>query len=175
MKIKKKKKWKKDLEIPSFYTSVPKIVIIGYTVPEIWHRWIKLLFFILNYTFPFYTSCLLTAQKMKISKKWKKNPGDIIILQNCTKNHDHMLYCSWHMAHNRCNSYFSVCAIFCPLPPQQSEKWKFQKKPKKLEISSFYTSVPKIMIICYTVPEIWHVTHAIVPFHFRLFFALLPP
>ena len=150
-------------------------MIIGYTVPEIWHRWIKLLFFILNYTFPFYTSCLLTAQKMKISKKWKKNPGDIIILQNCTKNHDHMLYCSWHMAHNRCNSYFSFCAIFCPLPPQQSEKWKFQKKPKKLEISSFYTSVPKIMIICYTVPEIWHVTHAIVPFHFRLFFALLPP
>ena len=131
MKIKKKKKWKKDLEIPSFYTSVPKIVIIGYTVPEIWHRWIKLLFFILNYTFPFYTSCLLTAQKMKISKKWKKNPGDIIILQNCTKNHDHMLYCSWHMAHNRCNSYFSFCAIFCPLPPQQSEKWKFQKKTKK--------------------------------------------
>ena len=112
-------------------------MIIGYTVPEIWHRWIKLLFFILNYTFPFYTSCLLTAQKMKISKKWKKNPGDIIILQNCTKNHDHMLYCSWHMAHNRCNSYFSFCAIFCPLPPQQSEKWKFQKKPKNWRYHHF--------------------------------------
>ena len=26
-----------------------------------------------------------------------------------------------------------------------------------MEIISFYTSVPKIMIICYTVPEIWHV------------------
>ena len=23
-----------------------------------------------------------------------KVPGDIIILHNCTKNHDHMLYCS---------------------------------------------------------------------------------
>ena len=31
------------------------------------------------------------------------------------------------------------------------------------------------MIICYTAPEIWHVTDAIVIFHFGLFFALLPP
>ena len=31
------------------------------------------------------------------------------------------------------------------------------------------------MIICYTVPEIWHVTDVIVIFHFGLFFALLPP
>ena len=30
----------------------------------------------------------LTAQKMKISKKWKKTPGDIIILHMCTKNYD---------------------------------------------------------------------------------------
>ena len=30
----------------------------------------------------------LTAQKMKISKKWKKTPGDIIILHMCTKNCD---------------------------------------------------------------------------------------
>ena len=151
-------------------------MIIGYTVPEIWHRWIKLLFFILNYTFPFYTSCLLTAQKMKISKKWKKNPGDIIILQNCTKNHDHMLYCSWDMACDRCNCSFSFWAIFCPFTPITARKMKISQNWKKfLEISSFYTSVPKIMIICYTVPEIWHVTHAIVPFHFRLFFALLPP
>ena len=31
------------------------------------------------------------------------------------------------------------------------------------------------MIICYTVPEIRHVTDAIVIFHFGLFFALLTP
>ena len=31
------------------------------------------------------------------------------------------------------------------------------------------------MIICYTLPEIWHVTDVIVIFHFGLFFALLPP
>ena len=29
------------------------------------------------------------------------------------------------------------------------------------------------MIICYTVPEIWHVTDVIVLFHFGLFFVLL--
>ena len=45
-------------------------------------------------------------------------------------------------------------------------------------MSSFNTSVPKIMIIWYTIPEIWHVTdgqmYIIVIFHFGLFFALLP-
>ena len=30
------------------------------------------------------------------------------------------------------------------------------------------------MIICYTVPEIWHVTAVILIFHFGLFFAHLP-
>ena len=30
----------------------------------------------------------LTAQKIKISKKIKKAPGDIIILHMCTKNYD---------------------------------------------------------------------------------------
>ena len=34
----------------------------------------------------------LPAQKMKIFLKMKKTPRDIIVLHNCTKNHDHMLY-----------------------------------------------------------------------------------
>ena len=38
----------------------------------------------------------------------------------------------------------------------------------------FYTSVPKIMIICYTVHEIWALTDVIVIFHFGLFFAFIP-
>ena len=50
-----------------------------------------------------------------------------------------------------------------------SQKWK-----NCLEISSFYTSVPQLTIIWYTVPEIWQVTDVIVIFHFGLFFALLP-
>ena len=46
---------------------------------------------------------------------------------------------------------------------------------KTPEISPFYTSVPKIMIICNTVLDIWGMTDVIVIFHFGLFFALLPP
>ena len=52
---------------------------------------------------------------------------------------------------------------------------KIRRKKKCLEISSLYTSVPKIMILCYTVHEIWRMTYVIVIFHFGLFFALLPP
>ena len=83
---------------------------------------------------------------------------------------DHMLYCSWDMVSNRCNCYFSFWAIFCPFNLLAAQKLKISKKWKRLEILSFYTSVPKIMIICYTVPEIWHMMYVIVIFHFGLFF-----
>ena len=36
-------------KISSFATNVPKIMIIRYTVPEIWHMMDELLFFILGY------------------------------------------------------------------------------------------------------------------------------
>ena len=42
----------------------------------------------------------LTTQKIKIKKKLKKAPGDIIILQMCTKNTDHMMHVSWNMVCN---------------------------------------------------------------------------
>ena len=35
-------------------------------------------------------------------KKEKKTPADII-LHKSTKNHDHMLYCSWDMVRDSCN------------------------------------------------------------------------
>ena len=106
------KKWTKWLDISSFYTSVPKIMIICYTVLEIWHVTDVIVLFHFG---QFAHSTPLTAQKMKISKKWKEH----------------------------------------------------------LKISSFYTIVPKLMIICYTVPEKWYVTDVIVIFHFGLFFVLL--
>ena len=59
--------------------------------------------------------------------------------------------------------------------PLASQKIKIKKKKKCLEISSFYRSVPKIMIISYTVPEIWHVTDVIVSFHFLAIFCPLTP
>ena len=116
----------------------------------------------------------LTTQKIKIFKKWKKRPADITILHKGTKNHDHMLYCSWDMARNKCNSYFPFLAIFCPSTSLTAQKIKIKKKRKKYqEISSFYKSVPKIKIICCTVPEIWCMTDIII-FHFGSLFALLP-
>ena len=98
----------------------------------------------------------LTAQKIKISKKWKKKmPTDFIILHKCTKNYDHMLYCSWDAACETCNCYFLFWVIFCPLMPITAPKMKIKKKNKKsVEISTFYTIVLKIMIIRYTVPDI---------------------
>ena len=65
---------------------------------------------------------------------------------------------------------------FLPFYPHNSPKNEnFTKLKKFQEISSFYTSVPKIMIICYTVPEIGHMRDKIIFFLLGLFFALLPP
>ena len=52
---------------------------------------------------------LLPPEQPEKSKFWKteKTPEDIIVLHKCIKNHDHILYCSLDMAHNRCNYYFS--------------------------------------------------------------------
>ena len=95
-------------------------------------------------------------EKEKKKKKIKRTLGDIIILQLCTKNHDHMLYCSWDMVRDRCNCYFSYWAIFCPFAPLIAQKMKASKKWKKhLEISSFCTCVTKIMIRWCMVSEIW--------------------
>ena len=44
-----------------------------------------------------------------------------------------------------------------------------------MEISLFYTSVPKIVIICHTFPEMWHVTDIIVIFHFGSFLLFYHP
>ena len=87
-----------------------------------------------------------------------------------------MLHCSWDMVYDRCN-YFSNWSIFCPFMPLTARKIKIEKKKLKncLEISSFYISVPKIMIRWCMVPEIWCVTDIIVISHFGLFFAFLHP
>ena len=74
---------------------------------------------------------------------------------------------------------FHFGPFFCHFTPLTARNIKIKKKKKKwkksLEISSVYKSVPQIKIICYTVPEIWHVRDVIVIFHFGVFFALLPP
>ena len=107
------KKSKIILDIWSFYTNVPKIMIIAYTVSEIWHVMGLIVIFHYGLFFPFYPP---NSPKNENIKKMKIISEDIIILQKCTKSHDHMLYCSWDMVRDGCN-YFSFWAIFCPPPP----------------------------------------------------------
>ena len=54
----------------------------------------------------------LANQKIKIFKKWKKTPGDIIILHLSTTNDNHMMYGSRDMAFNRQNLFW-FWTIFC--------------------------------------------------------------
>ena len=105
----------------------------------------------MSHFLPFYLPNSLKNQNLR---KIKITPGDIIILQKCTKNHDHMVCCSWDMAHDRCNCYFSFWAIFYPFT-LTAQKIKILKKWKKrLEISPLYICVLKIMIRWCMVSEI---------------------
>ena len=59
----------------------------------------------------------IKTRKIRILKKWKKSPKDIILLHKCTKNHDHMLHCSCDIVRDGYKCYFSFWAIFCPFTP----------------------------------------------------------
>ena len=105
---------------------------------------------------PFYPT---NNPKNHFLKKWKKIPGEIIILHKCSKNHDHMLDCSCNMACDECN-FFLFWTIFWTFNSLTGQKIKILKKVKKSpEISSFYTSAPNIMIRRCMVPEIWCMTN----------------
>ena len=100
--IKIPKKWKITLEISSLYTGATKIMIMSSNVPEIQH---VMDVTVVNAFLPFLSPHSDSPKNEKF-KKMKKMPQDIIILHKCTKNHDHMLCCSWDMVCDRCN-YFS--------------------------------------------------------------------
>ena len=95
--------------------------------------------------------------KKKRKKKRRKPPEDIIILQMCTINDNHIMYGSGDMECNGQN-FLSFSTVFYSFTPLKKLKPFEKLKKKRLEISSFSTSLPKIMIICYTVLEIWCVT-----------------
>ena len=61
------------------------------------------------------------------------------------------------MVRDVCNCYFSFWTIFCPFTALTAWKIKISIKKKHLEVSPIWTNVPKIMIICYTVSEIYGV------------------
>ena len=157
------------------------IILPMCTTNDIWLLRYKIhqtqFFIILGQLLPFYPPpSPLTAWKMKISKTWEKTPGDIIILHKCNKNCNHWLYCSWDMTRDRCNYFlfWDILFPFTPLTANSPKNKHFKKWKKRLDIS-FNMSVPKSTIICYTVPEIWHVMDVIDIFHFEQFFALLHP
>ena len=144
-----------------FMQTVKKLNLCGRTVADK-SAWIK--------AWLHFSHLPLTALKMKIPKQWQKGL-EISFYTSVPPNH--MLHCSWDMAVGGCNCYCSFGAIFSPFTPLTAQK---KKKKKHLEISTLTTSVPKIMITCYTVPEIWCARDVIVIIHFGIIFAfLLPP
>ena len=86
-----------------------------------YEAWQILFFVILDCFLPFYVPNNPKNWNFEKLEK-KKMPGDIIILRKWTKNHDHILYCSWYMARNGCNCYISFWAIFCPFTPLIAQK-----------------------------------------------------
>ena len=101
---------------------LPKIIIICYTIPEIWRMTNVIIF----HFGPFFALLPLSQPA-----KMQKTLGDTIILQKCAKNHDHILYCSSDVARDRYNCYFSFWAIFCTFTPLTAQKIKIKKKMKK--------------------------------------------
>ena len=76
-------------------------------------------------------------------EKIKKIVEDITVLHMRTKNHNHMMYSSWDT--ERQTEFFVISDDFLSFYPEQLRKSKFWKNEKKhLDMSSFYTCVPKI-------------------------------
>ena len=79
------------------------------------------------------------TQKIKILKKWKKCLE--ISFYTSVPKIMIMLYCSWDMACNRCNCYFSFWAIFCPFTPLTAQKNQNVKKNEKNAWRYHFTQV----------------------------------
>ena len=136
MKKKKKKKIRGGIIRGALSTSVPKIMITCYTVPEVWCARDVTVIIHFGLIFAFLPLLPLpNSPKNENFKTMEKTPGDIIILLKCTKNHGHMLYCSWDIVHDRCNCYFSCWGIFCPLdarsPLNRPKNENFTKMKKE--------------------------------------------
>ena len=112
-------KWKKLLEISSFYTSVPKTTIIWVTVPEIQSKTDRI--------FCHFTP--ITTGKIKTLKKWKKHL-EMLSLYTCEPNITiiwSILPEIWNTT-DRTFCHFGL--FFVLLPPWQPRKSKFWKNEK---------------------------------------------
>ena len=152
-RIKILKKWKEYLEISSFFISVP--INDNHMMHGSWDiKCNRQIFFVnLGHFLLFY---LLNSPKNENFKKIKKSPGDIINLHNCTKNHDHRYTVPpemWRVTDATVVFHFGLFLVLLPPNSPKNQNFKIIKK-KRLEISPFYTRVPKIMIRWCRVPEI---------------------
>ena len=81
-----------------------------------------------SFFFPF---TALKTKKIKILKKLKNIAGDIIILQMCTKNHDHMMYGYWDSEWDGQN-FFVILGQFLPFyPTKRTQKIETLKRWEK--------------------------------------------
>ena len=92
---------------------------------------------------PFFALLPPQPKKWKFWKTEKKNPGDIIILHKCTKNHGHVLYCSLDMIHNGFTYYFSFLGysspFYLPNSPKNENLEKVKKIPGDIIILQYFT------------------------------------
>ena len=98
---------------------------------------------------------LLTMQKIKILKKRKKHV-EILLFYTCVPQMTIIWYMLPEILSTTDKIFLSVWAILCP-----TKNWKInilKQWNKQLEISSFYTCVPPMIIIWCMVPEIWSAT-----------------
>ena len=89
----------------------------------------EIFFVIFGHFLPFYPP---NSPIIENITKLKKTPEDIIILHQCTKIHDHSLYCSWDIVCAGCNCYFWFWTIFYPFIPLTAPKNKISKKGKNI-------------------------------------------
>ena len=137
-------KWIHLLEI-SFYTCAPKITIIWCTVHEIWSETDRMFchFGPFLALLPPPTLNPLMILKIKILKKMKKMPEDIILLYIYVY-HKWRLYDIWFLKCKvRQTEIFVILGHFLPFqPPSNLEKQNFKIEKNHLEILSFYTFAP---------------------------------
>ena len=122
-KIKILKKWRKHLEMSSFYTCVPKTTIMRYSS---WNTERGKQIF-LSFWAIFCPFNPLTTPKTKILKKWKKAWWyyDFTHLYHKWKSYD-----VWFLMECERHNFFSFWTIFCPFTPLTTQKIKILKKWK---------------------------------------------
>ena len=114
-------------------------------------EWSRQNFLLLWITFGPFTP--LTTWKSKFWKNKKKLSGDIIILYMYHKWQSYIWFLRYGAQQTK---FFVILDHFLPFSSTNNPKnKKLEKIEKKIvKVSLFYTSVPKIMMINYTVPAI---------------------